>query len=79
MKNEMDILGMDAGQKLSWLKANRITLFIVGIVWIGMIVKQLIGGNIPIFLISMVPVFALIRYLSYVYFNRKFKPTDHHL
>jgi predicted anti-sigma-YlaC factor YlaD len=65
MKNEMDIVDMDERQRLAWLRANRLTLICVGIVWIGMIVRELLSGGAPYFMIVMVPVFALLRFLLY--------------
>lgn len=70
MKNEMDIMSMDERQRYSWLQANRLTLFLVGAVWIGLIVRELIRGGTPYFMIGMVPVFAGIRFLLYRYFIR---------
>jgi hypothetical protein len=56
---------MDERQRLCWLLANRVTLMIVGLVWLGMVVWHLIDNRIPYFLIIMVPVFALIRFTMY--------------
>ncbi len=70
MKNEMEILGMTEKEEVCWLKANRITLMIVGAVWIGMIVQQFLTDRTPWFLIIMVPVFALIRFTMYRYYKR---------
>ena len=70
MKNEMDIMSMDERQRYSWLQANRITLFCVGVVWIGLIVCELIRGGTPYFMIAMVPVLAGVRLLLYRYFIR---------
>jgi hypothetical protein len=71
MKSEMDVLGMDERQRLFWLLANRATLFVVGLVWIGMIVWQLTRGHTDWFLIAMVPLFALVRWGVYLYHARK--------
>ena len=65
MKNEMDLMRMDEYQRYAWLCANRLTLMIVGAVWIGMIVSRVSSGQNPWFLIAMVPVFALIRFAAY--------------
>jgi len=71
MKSEMDVLRMDERQRLCWLLANRVTLMIVGVVWIGMIVWEIANHNIPWFLIVMVPVFGLVRLVTYfMYFKR---------
>ena len=70
MKSEMDIVNMDERQRLAWLRANRMTLFCVGAVWIGMIIRELFQQRTPYFLIVMVPVFAGIRYLSYLVYSR---------
>jgi len=65
MKNEMDVMDMDERQRSAWLRANRLTLICVGVVWIGMIVRELLSGGAPYFMIAMLPVFALLRYLLY--------------
>lgn len=62
MTSEMDIMRMDERQRRAWLLANRATLFIVGIVWIGMIVWELAHRRMPYFMVAMVPVFALVRF-----------------
>ena len=72
MKTEMDAMRMDERQRLCWLMANRATLMIVGLVWIGMIVFESLSDNrIPYFLIIMVPVFGLIRFLAYKMYARR--------
>lgn len=72
MKNEMDVLKMDERQKLYWLMANRATLMVVGLVWIGMIIYEAVNHQIiPYFLIIMVPVFGLIRLMVYKYYARQ--------
>ena len=72
MKNEMDVMKMDERQRLCWLLANRATLLIVGLIWIGMIVWELLHQRVPYFLVIMVPVFALARLALYhVYARRK--------
>ena len=73
MKSEMDVLSMDERQRLCWLLANRVTLMIVGLVWLGMIVWNLIDNRIPYFLIIMVPVFALVRFIMYHVYVSKMK------
>lgn len=65
MKTEMEIMDLDERQSLAWLQANRVTLMLVGLTWIGMIVWELAQGRFPMFLITMVPVFALARFLTY--------------
>lgn len=71
MKSEMDVLGMDERQRLFWLLANRATLMVVGLVWIGMILWQLSRGRTDWFLIAMVPVFGLVRWGFYLYHARR--------
>ena len=70
MTTEMDIMDMDERQRTAWLQANRVTLMVVGLTWIGMIVWDLAYGRFPVFLIAMVPVFALGRFLTYSYYQR---------
>ncbi|MCB0297535.1 MAG: hypothetical protein KDI38_05990 [Calditrichaeota bacterium] len=65
VKNEMQLLRMDEQQQLSWLKACRLTLMLVGAVWIAMIFWELGAGSTPWFMIVMVPAFALFRLLAY--------------
>ncbi len=65
MKSEMDAMKMDERKRLHWLRANRLTLIIVGIVWVGMIAWEFLHNETPYFLIGMVPVFALIRLVGY--------------
>jgi hypothetical protein len=69
MKNEMEILGMTGVERLCWLRANRITLMIVGVVWIGMIVERLTAGVLPLFLIAGLFGFAAIRFGLYRFFR----------
>ncbi len=71
MKNEMEIMSMDERQRQNWLSANRLTLLIVGLVWIGMICYDLVQHEIPYFLIAMVPTFAIIRFISYIYYSKR--------
>ena len=65
MPTEMDLLRMDERERMAWLKANRTTLMLVGLVWIGMIVWEALQGRVPVFLIVMVPVFGWIRWGLY--------------
>ena len=71
MKNEMELMSMDERQRLSWLRANRLTLFVVGLVWLGMIFWEMGQGHIPWFLIVMLVFFALIRLAAYQWFQRR--------
>ncbi len=71
MKSEMDLLRMDRKQRLCWLLANRITLMIVGVCWLGMIAWELVQGRTPVFLIAMVPTFAAIRFGLYIFYTRR--------
>lgn len=70
MKTEMDVLGMDERQRLAWLRANRATLFTIAVAWLGMIGWDLVHGKVPLFLITMIPVFALLRLTFYLYYAR---------
>jgi hypothetical protein len=70
MKTEMDVMNMDERQEIAWLKANRATLMIVGVIWIGIIVWEFIQERTPYFMIAMVPLFAFIRYLFYKCYMR---------
>lgn len=70
MKSEMDLLGMDERQRLAWLMANRGTVVAVGVIWTGMIVWELAHERAPLFLIAMVPVFALLRVGLYFFYSR---------
>ena len=71
MKSEMDVLNMDERQRLHWLKANRATLLVVGLCWLGMIGWELSRGHTPYFLIAMVPLFAVIRFGLYQLYARR--------
>ncbi|MBN1551711.1 hypothetical protein JW979_09585 [bacterium] len=73
MKNEMDLLKFDETKRQCWLKANRMTLIMVGIVWLSMIGYQMLHSATPYFLIVMVPIFAVIRWLFYEYYKRSAK------
>lgn len=70
MKNEMDVMKMDERLEYAWLRANRATLMIVGGVWIGIIVWELVQERTPYFMILMVPVFAAIRFAFYRLYRR---------
>ena len=70
MPSEMDALHMDERQRHAWLMANRGTVFAVGATWIGMILWEFFQGRMPLFLILMVPVFALVRLGLYLYYSR---------
>ncbi len=70
MKSEMDLMRMDERQRLSWLRANRATLMVVGVVWLLMIGWELLEGRTPRFLILMVPVFAAVRFGLYWFYAR---------
>ncbi len=71
MKTEMDIMKMDERQKFGWLLANRATLMIAGIVWIASVAYEIIQNRMPYILIGLIPVFALARFLFYLYYTRK--------
>lgn len=76
MRSEMDLMHMDERQRLAWLMANRGTVVAVGATWIGMIVWELAQQRSPLFLIAMVPVFALVRVgLFFHYCSRPFVET----
>jgi hypothetical protein len=70
MSNEMDVMNMDERQRRAWLLANRATLFLVGIVWIGMIAWELFHRRVPVFMTAMVPAFALLRFAFYRRYQR---------
>jgi hypothetical protein len=65
MVTEMDVMGFDERQRWAWLQANRVTLVLVGLTWLGMIIWDLVQGRFPRFLIVMVPVFAVARFVSF--------------
>jgi len=44
VKTEMDAMGMDERQRNAWLQANRLTLMLVGVTWLGMIAWELAAG-----------------------------------
>lgn len=72
MKNEMDVLKMDELQRQSWLLANRATLMLVGLLWLGLIGWEVAHGKMPWFLFMMVPTIAFARSLFYfVYLKRR--------
>jgi len=68
VKTEMDLVRMDERQRLCWLKANRVTIMIIGIVWLSIIGWELLQGRTPLFMMVMVPVFGLIRFLTYKHY-----------
>ena len=68
MRNEMDLLQFDERQRLAWLLANRGTVIAVGVTWIGLIVWELAQNRVPLFMIAMVPVFALFRVGLFFYY-----------
>lgn len=70
MKDEMDLLRMDERQRLSWLRANRATLMLVGIAWLLLIAWEYGQGRTPAFLVVMVPVFAAARLAFYWLYAR---------
>jgi hypothetical protein len=70
MSTEMDLMRMDERQRAAWLMANRATVFAVGLAWLGLIVWELAHERSPLFLIVMVPVFALFRVALYLYYVR---------
>jgi hypothetical protein len=69
MTSEMDVLNMDERQRTSWLLANRVTLMVVGVIWLGMIAWDLAHARVPTFLIAMVPVIAVVRFVTYQYYQ----------
>ena len=71
MKTEMDALGLDERQRVCWLYANRALIFVVGVVWLGMIAWEFAHQRLPLFMIIMVPVFALIRFLAFMFYARR--------
>ncbi len=74
MKNEMEILKMDERQRLCWLLANRLTLIVVGLCWLGLTLYKLLHGEIPYFLMIMLPIFAIVRASAYfIYKSRSSK------
>ena len=75
MATEMDIMNMDERQRLAWLQANRVTLILVGLVWLGIIAHERLNQRTPVFLMTMVPVFALVRFLTYRYYQRAPRDT----
>jgi len=65
VKSEMDAMAMDERQRFAWYRANRAALMLAGLLWIGLIVRDLLAGGRPWFLIAMVPVVALVRLICY--------------
>ncbi len=70
MRSEMDLMRMDERQRLHWLRANRATLMVVGVVWLLMIAFELSEERTPGFLLVMVPIFAGIRFGFFYYYAR---------
>jgi len=71
MKNEMDAMNFDERQRYCWLAANRVTLIFVGLVWIGLIIRDLINQDPPWLMIALIPVFALVRFIAYRIYLRR--------
>ncbi len=71
MKNEMDVLKMDELQRHCWLLANRATLILVGLLWLGLIGWEAAHGKVPWFLIMMVPTIAFVRSVFYYLYMRR--------
>lgn len=71
MKNEFDIMKMDERQRLCWLYANRMMIFIIGTIWLCIIGYELLHGRTHWFMIIMVPVLALTRALIYFYYSKR--------
>jgi len=70
-KTEMDAMNFDERQRYCWLAANRVTLMIVGLVWIGLIIRDLINQQPPWLMIAFIPVFALVRFIAYRIYLRR--------
>ena len=70
MTNEMDLMALDERQRFAWLKANRATLMVVGLTWLGMIGWELAHGTVPVVLIAMVPTFATLRLALFHLYQR---------
>jgi hypothetical protein len=70
MKTEMDVMNLDERQRCAWLAANRFTLIVLGLIWLGMIAWELAHGSMPVFLIAMIPVIALLRLVVYRIYSR---------
>ena len=68
MKTEMEVMDMDERQRLCWFRANRATLMVVGVCWLGMIAWELAHQRTPLFLIAMVPLFAIVRFGFYRFY-----------
>lgn len=63
--NEMDLMSFDERQKLNWLRANRFTLILTGILWCGYVLWQFLEGHKPYLLLAAIPVIAAIRFIVY--------------
>lgn len=61
---------MDERERCCWLLANRATLMLVGVCWLGLIGWELAQTRAPWFLIAMVPGFAGIPFLLYLHYRR---------
>ena len=70
MRTEMDLLHMDERQRSHWLRSNRATLMVVGVVWLLIIAFELTEGRTPVYMIAMVPVFGGLRFGFYCYYAR---------
>ena len=71
MRTEMDFMRMDEHQRICWLKANRIMVFVIGAVWLGIIGWELWQNRVPVFMIVMVPALALTRLVVYKFLVRR--------
>lgn len=69
MKNEMSLMKMDERQRLAWFMANRGTLIAVGSIWIGMIGWELTHERVPTFLLTMMPIIAIVRAGLYLFYK----------
>jgi hypothetical protein len=70
MRSEMDLMRMDERQQFHWLRANRATLMVVGVIWFLMIAFEISEERTPGFLLVMVPIFAGIRFGFFYYYAR---------
>jgi hypothetical protein len=70
MKNKPDAMRIDSRRRNALLLANRVMLVIIGIVWIGMVVYRLAVGEYWKFLVSAVPMIALVWHGTYLVFKR---------
>jgi len=58
-------------EQLAWLQADRLTLLLFAVVWVGMIVASLLLDRTPWFLLAMLALLALVRYVAFHYFHRR--------